>query len=135
MPFIEWNDRLSVSVPSIDRQHKTLIKYINKLEGALAGGKIAETLPFVLTGLKSYTQVHFIYEEMLFEKYHYPEEADHKVSHGKLFVKVADFQSRFEQGDTIFGPELLDFLKNWLNNHILKEDMSYSEFLLEQGVK
>ncbi len=135
MPFIEWNERWAVNIPSIDRQHKTLISYINKLERAVAAGKADAQLAFVLNGLTSYTQAHFIYEEMLLQKHLYPESLNHKTAHSKLFLKVGDFKVRLAQGDTSFSLELLDFLKNWLNNHILKEDIAYAGFLLEHGVK
>lgn len=135
MPFIEWNDRLSVNISSIDRQHKTLIGYINKLNDALTEGKADALLSFILKGLASYTQAHFIYEEMLLQKYHYPETKEHQTAHGKLFLKVDEFKARLEQGDTGFALELLEFLKKWLNNHILRDDTAYSAFLLEQGIK
>jgi hemerythrin len=33
--FFEWDDKYSVRVPSIDRQHKVLIDYINQLQQEL----------------------------------------------------------------------------------------------------
>lgn len=135
MPFIEWSNRLSVNIPSIDRQHKVLIGHINKLEEAMAKGNAALVLEFILNGLATYTQVHFIYEEMLFDVYTYPETSNHNMAHEKLLKRVGEYKTRFESGDTGIGPELLDFLKAWLNKHILKEDMAYSDYLVAKGVK
>ena len=135
MPLIEWNEQWATKMASIDRQHKTLVGYINKLHDANQKGDPGMVLGFILNNLINYTKVHFSYEEMLFRMYDYPEEEDHKIAHKKLFEKVGKFKSRFEAGDMTVGNELLDFLKLWLNNHILKEDMAYSQFFIDKGVK
>ncbi|MEZ5589239.1 MAG: bacteriohemerythrin [Gammaproteobacteria bacterium] len=135
MAFMEWTEELSVKIPSIDRQHRTLIGYINKLDDALGRGHAEQLIEMILNGLVRYTTAHFMYEEMLFSLHHYPETDGHKIAHGKLYKKVDEFKQRFAQGDPTVGPELLDFLKSWLQKHILKEDMAYSGFFQECGVK
>lgn len=135
MPFIEWNENLSVHVPSVDRQHRTLIKYINELSDAVERGNSQALVGHILKGLAGYTKIHFAYEEMLFKSYNYPETDDHKTVHVKLLEKVTTFGDRFERGETDIGPELLAFLKRWLNHHILGDDMAYSEFMRKHGVQ
>lgn len=134
--FFDWDDAYSVGILSIDRQHKVLIDYINRL-----GEEMAKTAPdrnmlmYILNGLVGYTNSHFKYEEMLFDLHEYPDTEQHKRTHMKLFDRVAAFKARFEAGDPAVGEELLEFLKDWLNNHILKEDMAYSPHLLERNVR
>jgi len=135
MAFIEWSEELSVKIPSIDRQHRTLIGYINQLDEAVKRNNASLLVEYIIQGLTRYTSAHFMYEEMLFELHKYEESEDHKIAHGKLYKKVAEFKERFAQGDPNVGSDLLDFLKNWLQTHILKEDMAYSEFFLERKVK
>lgn len=135
MAFIEWTERLSVNIDSIDRQHRTLINYINKVDEAVKKGSEEQVMNTVVKGLVQYTEAHFGYEEMLFKMHNYPETADHKVAHTKLFGKVEEFKARFDHGERDIGPEMLEFLKNWLNNHILKEDIAYSQYFIERGVK
>ena len=37
MPKLEWSDRLSVGVPELDEDHRTLIQIINNLRGYKEG--------------------------------------------------------------------------------------------------
>jgi hemerythrin-like metal-binding protein len=135
MAFYEWSDRLSVKVPSIDRQHKTLIGYINKLAEALEQGNTQSMLGTLVGNLSTYTQAHFAYEELLFDRYEYPQSDAHKRHHVKLIERVQEYSRKFEAGGREFGPELLGFLKEWLNHHILQDDMAYSGHMTEQGAQ
>jgi len=136
MAFYEWTERLSVGIPSIDRQHKTLIGYINTLAEAARenNGSSAVVIGFVLNNLVSYTKMHFIYEEMLFDRYGYEEEKEHKMHHRKLAVQVEQYYARYKSGDSGFSEDLLAFLMEWLNYHILVDDVAYAGFLSSQGV-
>jgi len=133
--FFEWDDKYSVKVPSIDRQHKELIDYINKLQTELASPEPdSMMIELILNGLIGYTNTHFKYEEMLFSMYRYPETEQHKEAHNRLFQSVAKFKQRYEAGVPNVGEELLAFLKIWLNHHILKEDMAYSRHMVAHKV-
>lgn len=135
MAFYEWSDRLSVGIGSIDRQHKVLIGYINTLAEGSAKGTLNSIVGTVLNNLVAYTKSHFIYEEMLFDQFGYAETVEHKRHHASLVARVDDFYTRFKRGESIPGIELLEFLKEWLNHHILKDDMGYAPFLAAHGVK
>jgi hemerythrin len=137
MAFYEWTERLSVGISSIDRQHKTLIGYINTLAEAVQSNNNTSQIVIgvVLGNLVSYTKMHFIYEEMLFDRYGYREEKEHKRLHKKLTAQVDEYYTRFKRGDSGFSADLLEFLMEWLNHHIMIEDVAYSDFLTKQGVK
>lgn len=135
MAFYEWREELSVHIPSIDRQHQVLIGYINDLHAA-AGSQNANVLAArILKKLVQYTTVHFLYEEMLFGAYHYPQDVEHKASHQKFIDEINAMEKACASGDAQVPAKLLDLLKFWLNHHILKDDMAYSEYLLKQGVQ
>jgi len=134
MTAIQWSDELSVKIPSIDNQHKTLVKLINKLDMAIEAGNTRQLLLVVLGELTRYTQAHFIYEEALFTLYHYPDSNSHKLSHEKLFNKVEEFKQALDRNEDIYT-QLVAFLNDWLYHHILLEDMAYSVHLLQQGAE
>ena len=92
-------------------------------------------MSYVVQELVHYTLVHFVYEEGLFKAYNYPAEENHKIAHHKLTDKVLQYKTRLDEGDKGIGDELMAFLKDWLTNHILKEDMAYSVYLTQRGVK
>jgi hemerythrin-like metal-binding protein len=134
MTAIQWSDELSVNIPSIDNQHKTLIKLINRLDDAINAGNTRHVLQVVLGELTRYTEAHFIYEEALFDMYGYPGSPGHKKAHKKLFEKVEQFKQALARDEDIYQ-ELAGFLNEWLYHHILREDMAYAQHLLNKGAE
>ena len=128
--FYEWKDELSVGVPSIDRQHKVLISLINELHDSIEAGKGQSDAKNILKELINYAKAHFIYEEGLFTGQNYEATIEHLESHRKIKAKLAELKELSNDANYNLSDELMLFLKNWLNNHILKEDMGYSNLLV-----
>lgn len=136
MLLIEWSDELSVGVNSIDEQHKKLVNMINALNEAMLTGGSNELLGKIFTGLANYTQKHFSYEENLFAEYGYEDSQAHKQQHNDLIAQVVALKEKFtENPQGTISAELMQFLKRWLTNHIMKTDKEYTQFLLSKGVK
>ncbi len=134
MPLINWSENYSVSVKEIDSQHKKLVDLINNLHEGMKHGKGKEILGGVLNELVNYTAYHFSFEEKLFDKYLYPETIHHKREHQKLVEKVKSFANDFNNGRTTVSVDVMNFLKDWLINHIQGTDKKYSSFLNNKGV-
>ena len=132
MAFYAWNDSYAMGIPLIDRHHRMLVGYVNKLADALDHGAADKIVGELLNELGVYTQMHFSYEEALFNEHHYPDEVEHRHYHENLVGQVKAFLQRYQAGSDGLSVELLEFLKQWLNNHILREDMAYSGFLRER---
>ncbi len=133
--FYEWTDQLSVGVPSIDRQHKVLISLINELHDAMEKRAGALAARNVLKRVINYAQAHFIYEEGLFSANNYERTDPHMAAHRKIEEKLLTLKETADQPGFDVSEDLMQFLKNWLNNHILKEDMGYSELLKQNNVR
>lgn len=134
MAFINWSEKLSVKVEIIDEQHKVLIAIINDLQEAMQAGKGKDVIENVLSRLIDYVKMHFGTEEKLMVKYAYPDQAYHKGEHFALTSQVGQLYLKVQAGKMIVTIETMDFLKNWLNNHILKTDVKFGEFLISKGV-
>lgn len=134
MGLIVWNDHYSVNVPEIDEQHKKLIALANQLYDAMRAGKGRDVLGPVLTELVEYTTYHFESEERLLLQHGYPEHDDHKEQHDSLAEKTRQFRDDFRQGQESRAMDVMLFLSNWLNIHILEVDKRYAAFLREKGV-
>lgn len=133
MALYEWSDRLATGDETIDRQHRVLISYINSLAEVIEQKNDFGILLGILLGkLITYTQTHFIYEEMLFHAHNYPDLEAHRAYHQKFTQQVNDFHQRFQAGDAQLGDEILQFLMDWLNQHILGSDLAYVEFAKKQ---
>lgn len=135
MPLINWNETLSVGVEYIDNQHKRLVSIINRLNDAMLQDKGNKVMGEILDDLLDYTKTHFASEEKLMKKYGYPESADHFREHEKLTNEVIDFIEKYRLGNAMVTMPVLQFLKEWLNNHILETDKEFGKFLREKGKK
>jgi hemerythrin-like metal-binding protein len=136
MPLIEWSNELSVGIDSIDEQHKKLVNMINALNDAMLTGSSNELLGKIFTGLAAYTQKHFSYEENMFAEHGYSDSEEHKRQHNELIAQVIELKERFmENPQGTISADLMQFLKRWLTNHIMRTDKEYSEFLRAKGVK
>jgi hemerythrin-like metal-binding protein len=95
-------------------------------------GKIA--LSRVLDRLVQYTAAHFAHEERLMRLHHYPDLAKHLAQHEALTKQVLAFQSDFESGRATVTVQVLQFLKQWLQNHIAESDQKYAPYLRSKAV-
>jgi hemerythrin len=135
MPLMTWNDKLSVGVTVIDQEHKKLVGMINELYDAVQSGHGKAALGKILDGLVDYTKTHFAHEEKFFADTGYPDSAAHKKQHDDLTKQVLDVQAKYKSGATgTLSVEVLNFLKNWLINHIQGSDKKYAPHLRAKGI-
>ncbi len=135
MALLNWKNDYSVNIREIDEQHKQLINMINELHDAMLAKKGKEALLSVLTKLANYCATHFAVEEKLMSGNGYPEYADHKEVHNKMTAKVKALMADVQAGKTTISIEVMNFLKNWLDKHIMGTDKKYSAFLNSKGVQ
>lgn len=125
MAYMDWNDStLSTGNAIIDRDHKLLVSYVNKLFDAMKSGKGKEVLGEILAGLTKYTIEHFQREEAIWRAGRYAGYDAHKKEHDDLVGQVADLNKKFAEGNLTLSVKTMDFIKDWLTNHILKSDMT-----------
>jgi len=135
MPLIQWDQAYSVSIGSIDNQHKRWIELVNNLHQAMLEGKGKDVLDQTLNAMIDYTKVHFSTEEKLMSQHGYGEFAAHKKLHDQFIERVAQLQQRKDSGEKALTIDVMTTLKDWLINHIQKVDTRYSGFLKEKGVQ
>jgi hemerythrin len=128
MPFIEWTQKHSVAVPEMDDQHRRLFALTNELHDAMRAGQGRAKLSSALDQLTNYTMQHFAAEEQWMKRISYPQLGDHIVEHRRLMQQVEDLRRRLADGDSVLTLEVMDFLRGWLNNHILGTDAKYAQF-------
>ena len=134
MAFFEWSNNMSVGVKASDDDHKRLIDLINKLYNGMKSGEGRVVVGKVLDDLVSYTKYHFAREEEFFNRTAYPAADDHKKEHRELVEQAVNLQSRYKSGECALSIETLDFLRDWLNQHILTTDKKYSDHLNANGI-
>lgn len=136
MAFMLWSDRLSVGVPSLDRDHKKLVEMINTLSDAMQTGHSKHAVGEILDQLVAYTAEHFHREEEYFARTSYPDTAAHKSQHDAFKRKVQAEREKFASGATLtLSIEVLNLLRDWITQHILGSDQKYSRRLAGHGIR
>jgi hemerythrin len=135
MPLLAWTDKLSVGVNVLDEDHKRLVAMVNQLYDAMQAGHGKDSLSPILDGLIQYTKMHFAREEKFFAQTSYPAAVAHKQEHDKLTHQVQDIQGKYASGaTTALSLEVMQFLKNWLVQHIQGSDQKYRPHLNAKGI-
>lgn len=133
--LIEWSEALSVGIESIDEQHKKLVAIINELHVAMLDHSAKPALSRIFGELVEYTTSHFGHEERLFAELGYPQEGAHVAEHHRLAGRVMELKRDFDAGNTAVTLEVMRFLRQWLQDHIVGSDKKYGPFLKEKGVR
>lgn len=129
-PYYQWTESMSVGIPLLDEDHKALIRLINRLHAGLAAGAEFVELEDIFDRLVAYIEFHFTREEKVMEAGGYPGAAAHREEHEGFTQAIYEMRDRYaREGDQTMTAELPDYLKNWLNHHILLQDMAYKPYV------
>lgn len=129
MPLMEWESRYSVGVNAMDEQHQKWFGILNRMHDAMLTGKGRDVVQSVMTEMVAYTRTHFLNEELLLKTKGYPKLAEHKEKHAAFTKQIQGLEAKMLSGAPVLTIELMDFLKNWLKDHILAEDTKYGAFV------
>jgi hemerythrin-like metal-binding protein len=134
MALMTWNSKYSVGVKHLDSQHTVLFGLLNDLHSAMLKGEAQSMTGPLLRKLVDYTHTHFAAEEKMLAESKYPGLAEHKLKHRDLIKQVEDYAARFDRGEITLNLHLMNFLRDWLTNHIQKTDHEYGPWLNEHGM-
>ncbi len=130
-----WNSFYFVGVSVLDDQHKRLFDILDELDAQESEGQSKSPSAQPLKELLDYTQEHFSTEEAMMRKARYPAVARHRELHQDLTDQVRDFLSRDQVGDKSVHGQLRSFLRQWLSEHIQREDRAFGVWLNAHNVK
>ena len=131
MKKIIWDETLSVDGGEIDEDHRRLVDLFNILSRSVEEGDAAEYIDAVLEELISCTIWHFRHEERLMLMYKYDGLEEHKDEHNDLIDSVRELQKKFHKENKLLTNEDIEYLEDWLTQHILGMDMRLGFHLME----
>lgn len=135
MEQITWTEDFSVGIPRLDEQHKQLVRMINRLIAAPGTKTKSESVSNLLNDMTKYAQEHFRLEEDLMRERDYPHLDEQVAQHRAFRKKVADFCFATMLDAQSVPDIMLNYLRDWLVNHILECDMAYKPYLGERKAK
>lgn len=127
---MEWQAEYSVGIDTIDRQHKEILGYINRLTAALDSGDRWHVSHYLLIQITDFIKVHFAVEEALLEIIGYPDLDEHRASHREIVAHITSLQMKAVRED--ISVELVQFLRDWFIGHVLKSDKQYGHFVAQK---
>ncbi len=133
-PLLTWQPEYSVNVQRIDTQHKRLFATANRLLDAVEGQQGSADIAAALDLMIDYAKFHFNEEETLLRRYGYVHADDHQARHRTLITQAQELERKLVDDQGITPLELLDFLHDWIVQHILIEDRRYADVLNSHGV-
>lgn len=136
MAACRWTEAMSVGVPTLDSDHRCLVRIINLLGEVEQGAEARTTIETVLESLAMYARYHFTREERLMGACGFPESRLHHDEHERFAAFVQSLRTRsLKEADAPLARELFAYLTAWLRHHILIQDMAYKPYVCAVGVE
>ncbi len=132
---LEWDDKYSVGVAQIDDQHKLIFSAINELFDVINTNDPEKYLKGVVDELLKYKNIHFATEEKYFEMFNYEGTKKHEERHKQFSEELEALIEKYPKYTMEFAFELVDFVENWLIDHIMNTDQKYKECFKSHGLK
>ncbi|MBL4932143.1 bacteriohemerythrin [Clostridium paridis] len=127
--MFEWKKEYEVGIERIDEEHKKLFDIANKgyslLKNDLYLDKYDRIMDIVHE-LKDYAQFHFSAEEEYLKSIGYKKLFTHKMEHDYFIDKISSVDlSKIDSNQDKYITEILDFMVQWIKEHILDKDKEY----------
>lgn len=121
-----FTDKYRTGITLIDEEHKRLFEIIRETNDLIKAELLHDkydAIVQILRELKDYTIMHFEDEERYMEKIHYEGLELQRMAHTAFVDRLNEINlDDVDRAQKEYLDELLEFLLNWLTNHILKMD-------------
>jgi hemerythrin-like metal-binding protein len=131
MALVRWSSRFELGVPFIDADHRILVDLLNRMHDASRADGDLTDIGGILSALVDYTRYHFAREERAQAAAKYPDIEEHRLQHARLTGEARRLFAAFRGDPTsVEVGGVVDFLSDWLMDHILLHDMAIKPYLL-----
>ena len=127
----EMKNEYLTGIEMIDQEHTKLIEIADKLYNLLNDQFIPDKYDYILEvvgELKDYAKKHFADEEAYMEKINYKRMFTQKIQHAEFVEKMSSYNpEKIDADQKEACMDILEFINNWLVEHILENDLKISE--------
>ena len=131
--FVVWKEEYSVGHHELDGHHQKMLEIINTLYETAIAGAPAEELSRAIHEIEAYAEYHFMEEEAALSEAGYARVENQKRAHQAFVLKFNVHRRSAFAGSGALSQDLLQFLKEWWLNHILKMDRDYASLFATEN--
>jgi hemerythrin-like metal-binding protein len=132
---VEWDESYSVGIDTFDNHHKKLFELLNGLSRISDKGETgSEVVSKTLKELLNYTEYHFGEEEKALGECGHSDLHIQKEEHEYFANKVKGYCTFYLAGTEPLAMDVVEFLHEWLSDHIKEKDRNYEILLRSKGV-
>ena len=121
----------NLDVSSIDNEHRVQVGLLNALYDTVKEHKPESEINKILNQLTSYSELHFMSEELLMRMYAYPDYDDHVHDHETMSEHLNDIMKSSTAGQESLVLKTADDMRKILLAHISTRDKALSEYLIK----
>lgn len=114
---------------SIDKEHQVQIGMLDALCTLIENGDAQAKIQEMLDQLISYSEIHFMSEQLLMRNYAYPEYDDHVHDHEAMVEHLTKIKDSFTSGQKNLVLDTASEMKNFLIGHINSRDQAFTNYL------
>jgi hemerythrin-like metal-binding protein len=130
-----WEEGIDTGVESMDAEHRLLVSLVNALDELVRQGQEASLVAKTAGQLVSFTNVHFLSEELMMRIYAYPQHDAHKAEHGRLAQQVDEIRRSLETNEKPATLAMIEGLHRWLVDHIKSMDQVFALWCARNGIR
>lgn len=120
-------DEYKLGIELIDKEHERLFEIGEEVYQLLIDKSIIDKydkIVEVIEKLRDYTREHFTHEEEIMERRGYKRLFTQKIQHNEFMLKFEEIDyEEIDHNQQEYMMELLNFIHDWLINHIIKQDL------------
>lgn len=129
--MIKWKDDYKIGIDLIDEQHQKLFEIAGRAYDLLKNNfkmDKYDAIVDIIEELKEYTAYHFKTEEDYMQSIEYKRFFSQKVQHNDFIEKINGIDlKKVDDNQGTYLIEILEFIANWIGEHILGQDKLISE--------
>ena len=127
MTLFSWKPEYSVNEAILDRHHQQLFAVLNSVYENVMNSPELDCVVPKIDELSNYTKYHFSTEEQYMREHGIPEIDDHIAKHREFTNTIETLRASYHNNDLEVAKDLIVLLGEWLLQHVLKEDLKYSQ--------
>ena len=128
-----WNTAWETGIEPLDEQHKEMLQLLQSLALVMKEPERQSEQEDILIRLRDHAFKHFDFEENLMVRHGFPGLAHHRRIHDDTRRHLNFLASMYPAYKQMVPSGVLEYLLNWLLEHISEEDFTLAAFIRGTG--